>query len=141
MVILVSAPSRGFQSAFFDHLSWIHYVTGRDGLHSPQVDFRSLVDTGTVKSPITFAVISTHVSRSLCFPGQAGEPPMLIVLNCPGCERRDELDGGLAGKTLRCKQIQSSFLQGEPGSTRLKTTRATSAAIEPAVPLSLAQCK
>ena len=45
------------------------------------------------------------------------------------------------GRNLEQILIQSSFLQGEPGSRRLMTARATSAAIEPAVPLSRAQCK
>jgi predicted Zn finger-like uncharacterized protein len=34
---------------------------------------------------------------------------MLIVLNCPGCGKRYEIDGALAGKKSRCKQCGEVF--------------------------------
>ena len=34
---------------------------------------------------------------------------MLIVLDCPGCGKRYEIDGALAGKKSRCKQCGEVF--------------------------------
>jgi hypothetical protein len=34
---------------------------------------------------------------------------MVIVLNCPGCKKRYEIDGALAGKKSRCKQCGEVF--------------------------------
>ena len=68
-----------------------------------------LFATREVKSPITRVRLSNHQSRSLCFRSTAGESPMLIVLNCPGCAKRYEIDAGLAGKKSRCKQCGEVF--------------------------------
>jgi hypothetical protein len=34
---------------------------------------------------------------------------MIIVLNCPGCQKRYEIDGALAGKKSRCRQCGEVF--------------------------------
>src|ERR1700678_1079189 len=39
----------------------------------------------------------------------AGERTMLIVLDCPGCGKRYEVDAALAGKKSRCKQCGEVF--------------------------------
>jgi HEAT repeat protein len=56
---------------------------------------------------------------------------MVIVLNCPGCGKRFEVDGSLAGKKSRCKQCGAVFPIPTPGA---KTVDPPIAAKDPAPP-------
>jgi hypothetical protein len=53
---------------------------------------------------------------------------MIIVLNCPGCKKRYELDGALAGKKSRCQRCGEVFRIPVP------TARVIEPAGSPAVP-------
>jgi HEAT repeats len=53
---------------------------------------------------------------------------MIIVVNCPGCRKRYELDGALAGKKSRCKQCGEIFRIPVP------TARVIEPAAAPPVP-------
>jgi uncharacterized Zn finger protein len=51
---------------------------------------------------------------------------MLIVLDCPSCAKRYEVDGALAGKKSRCKDCGEVFLipvpRGRQSERKGKTT-------------------
>ncbi len=49
---------------------------------------------------------------------------MLIVLDCPGCAKRYEVDASLAGKKSRCKQCGEVFQIPVPGRARRRQRRA-----------------
>ncbi len=57
---------------------------------------------------------------------------MIIVVNCPGCQRRYELDGALAGKKSRCKQCGEIFKIPVP--TAREVGPAPSPPVRPAAP-------
>jgi hypothetical protein len=59
---------------------------------------------------------------------------MIIVLNCPGCKKRYELDGALAGKKSRCRQCGEIFRIPVPTARVIEP--AASPAVAPAPPAS-----
>ncbi len=64
----------------------------------------------------------------------AGSGPRTIVLNCPNCQKRYEIDEALAGKKSRCKDCGEVFSIPVPRGRASEPSRSKPAPATPAVP-------
>jgi hypothetical protein len=112
-----------------DHSNLAFFIFSKD---SPEVESKSHLTDGRRGTGLTSR--RRFQDHNTDDRNQRRSVSMVIVLDCPGCGKRYEVDGSLAGKKSRCKQCGAVFPIPAPSARVVEPARSPPPVPAPAAP-------